>query len=83
MVKFIFACLTLPSLLLAREFSGGGFEYFSSFAHMATLQKLEFDFVKHMKVELNSEKRWKKGAGKNKQSMDEDVANDLYERSME
>ena len=49
---------------------------------MATLQKLEFDFVKHFKVELYSEKRWKKGAGKNKQVLDEDEANEIYEKSM-
>ena len=51
--------LLINSLLLSfgssREFTGGGFEYFSSFAHMATLQKLEMTFVKHIRVELEAE----------------------------
>ena len=85
MVKFITKISPLAlfyPLTQAREFKSAGFEYFSSYAHMATLQKLEFDFVKHFKVELYSEKRWKKGAGKNKQVLDEDEANEIYEKSM-
>lgn len=44
----------------SREFTGGGLEYFSSIAHMATLQELEFNFIRNFKVELNSVKKWTK-----------------------
>lgn len=80
MVKFIKSSLIFLPLISSREFTGGGFEYFSSFAHMATLQKLEFDFVKFLKVEINAEKKW----NKNKIDATENEADQaLYQQSID
>lgn len=56
-----FLCILFPAIL-AQQQRQFNFEYFSSFAHMADLQKLEFELVKVIKAEIDKISRAVEGA---------------------